>query len=358
MHEIRPFTHADVPAVLNLLHAQMRGWTLDQRLFAGLILDDPWADEELPSLVALGDDGREIIGFTGVQVRKMRMDGQPIRAVHSGHGVVKPDSRGSAVGALLIGRAVSGPQDLTWSDGAIDAVAGVFRAFGGQLDHTRACDWLLVLRPVRWLRDLATAAARRNVATRRVVPVGAMPFQAAGQRLMRSAFPVRPPDVIGEDATAATIVTHLPAINKRLRLWVDHDEEHLEHMFGLVRSFNGLESLKGPLVTRLVRRGERPIGWYAFISRPGGASRVLHISALERETDAVLGELIEHAHDRGAAALAGRAEPHLQRALTERYAVLGYARQPTILTKNPELAAVAASSKSLLTRLDGDIFSV
>jgi hypothetical protein len=356
MADIRPLQRGDLPAVVALLRTHIRGWTLDTRLLAGLLLDHPWVDDELPSLVAVGP-ANEIIGFTGVQVRRMRIDGRAIRAVHSGHGVVKPDRRGGAVGALLIGRALSGPQELTWSDGAIESVARVFRAFGGHLDHTRACDWLLVLRPLPWLRGLIATAVRRRAASRRAVPVGALPFQAMGPRMMPLAFP-KPTGVAGEDATAATIVEHLPVLNQHLRVWVDHDEEYLDHLFGLVRYFKGLESFTGPLVCRVVRRGEQPIGWYAYVARSGGASRVLHLSALEREADAVLGELIEHAHAQGSAALAGRAEPHLQRALNHRFAVLGYARQPTILAKDPELAAVLATSSSLLTRLDGDLFTI
>jgi hypothetical protein len=341
----------------------MSGWTLDERLLSGLIFDDPWADEELPSLVAVDNDGTgEIIGFTGVQVRRLRMDGQMIRGVHSGHGVVKPDSRGSAIGALMIGRVLSGPQDITWSDGTIDAVAGVFRVYGGHLDHLRACDWMLVLRPARWLRKALVGgwkqSSHEGVSQRSLVPVAGLPFQAAGPRLVRSAFPQPTPGLTGEDASAATIVGYLPAINKRQRVWVDHDEQHLDHLFGLVREFKGLEAFKGPLITRLVRRNGRPIGWYAYVARAGGASRVLHLAATEREVDAVLEELISHARDAGSAALAGRAEPHLQHALSKRLAVLGYARQPTILIKNPELASVAATGSCLLTRLDGDVFSI
>jgi hypothetical protein len=190
------------------------------------------------------------------------------------------------------------------------------------------------------------------------VPVAALPFQAMGRRVLPAAFPDSAPDVIGEDATAATIVKHLPELNKDLRVWVDHDEGHLEHIFGMVRYFNGLESFQGPLICRLVRRGERPIGWYAYVARPGGASRVLHLQARERDGDAVLGELIAHAEAQGSAALAGRAEPHLQRALNHRFAVLGYARQPAILAKDPELGAVIATSSCLLTRLDGDVFTI
>lgn len=155
-----------------------------------------------------------------------------------------------------------------------------------------------------------------------------------------------------ENASAGTIAEHVPALNKQRRVWVDHDEEHLDHLFRLVETF------RAPLIHRLVRRGERPIGWYAYLLRPGGASRVLHLAALEREADAVLGELVSHAREQGSAALTGRAEPHLQGALERRFAVLGYARQPTIKANDPELAAAMATSSSLLTRLEGEVFGI
>jgi hypothetical protein len=352
MAVIRPLTQADVPVVVALLRAHMEGWPLDERALVGLMLDHPWADEELPSLVAVGE-GNEIIGFTGVQARRMRLDGQPIRGVCCTHAVVNPDYRGGAVGALLLSRILAGPQSVTWADSATDAVARVYGIFGGHSDHARACDWMLVLRPARWLGGIVTAAVRREAVSRRnFVPVGALPAQAAGPRLLKRAFPKLSVDVEGVDATAATIAEHVPALNKHRRVWVDHDEQQLDHLFRLV------EPSRGPLVRRLVRRGEHPIGWYAYLLRRGGASRVLHLAALQPEVDSVLGELISHARKEGSAALTGRAEPHLQDALTRRFAVLGYARRPTIRAKDPELAAVMATSAALLTRLEGEVFGI
>jgi len=257
------------------------------------------------------------------------------------------------VGALLLTRILSGPQAVTWADSATDAVARVYGMLGGHVDQARACDWMLVLRPMRWVRDIAAAVVRRDAVSRRVVvPVGAVPAQAVGRRMLMGAYPDPAAGGAGEDATAATIAEHLPAFNERLRVWVDHDEESLEHLFGLVEAF------RAPLARRLVRRNGRPIGWYAYLLRRGGASRVLHLAARERDVDSVLGELIDHAREQGSAVVTGRAEPHLHSALSRRFAVLGYARQPAIRTTDAELGAALATSSSLLTRLDGEVFGV
>jgi GNAT superfamily N-acetyltransferase len=349
--EIRPFEHADVPGVVALLRAHMGGWPLDERALVGLMLDHPWAEEDLRSLVAV--ERERIVGFTGVQSRRLRLDGEPLRGVCCTHAVVAPEHRGAAIGARLLSTVLSGPQALTWADSATDAVAGVYRIHGGHLDHARACDWMLVLRPFRWLGGLVAAAARRERVTHRMhVPVGALPAQAAGPRVLRRAFPESAGDVVGADATVAEIVDHVPALNHRRRLWVDHDEEQLDHLFRLVETF------RRPLVHRLVRRSGRPIGWYAYLPRRGGASRVLHLAAPDREIDAVLGELVSHARVHGSAVLTGRAEPHLQTALDRRFAVLGYARQPVLHAADAEVAALLATGSSLLTRLEGEVFGI
>src|SRR5262249_50099850 len=103
-----------------------------------------------------------------------------------------------------------------------------------------------------------------------------------------------------------------------------------------------------------VRRDGNPVGWYAYVSRPGRASRVLCVCAPEAEAEVVVGELAEHAMEQGSAALAGRLEPHLEAPLRRRLAVIGFARQPVIQVPDPEVQALLATSSSLLTHLDGE----
>ena len=141
---------------------------------------------------------------------------------------------------------------------------------------------MLVLRPVRWARGIIAGSIRREPDSRRTfAPVGAVPAHAAGRRFLARAFPAADPGLAGEDASAEKIAEHVAAVNARLRVWVDYDAEQLSHLFRLV------ETLSGPLVHRLVRRSDSPVGWYAYLLRPGGASRVLYLSALEREVDGV-----------------------------------------------------------------------
>jgi hypothetical protein len=318
----------------------------ERSFLAATLVDAPWRDPEIDSLVA-EDDG-EIVGFIAAQTRRLRFEDRSIRAVCCSHLVVDKQARTSAAGVLLLKRLLGGPQELTFSDTATDVVLRVWRALGGESDHTRSLDWMLVLHPARWAGSVALAVARRQPLWREFLPVMALPAQAAGPRLLARAFPETDPDVQSKDADASTVAAALPEVTRGLRLYADHDEAYLSHVFGWL--------WREGLVVRLVSRGERPIGWYAYVLREGRASRVLHLAALERDVDAVVGDMVNHASDSGSAVLVGRCEPHLADPLRQRAATLGFARLPLISTRAPGLRATLASRSSLLTQLDGEWF--
>jgi GNAT superfamily N-acetyltransferase len=354
MADIRPLERSDLPAVVELLKANLPLWVPENQMLdslAAALIDHPWVDERLPSLVAMDEDGK-LIGFIAAHVRRLRFEDRELRAVCCSHLTVAPGRRGGAAGALLLRRLLTSGQDLTFSDTANAEVSRMWQTFGGHLDHARACDWMVVLRPIRWLRVLATDVVLRRDLGRGQIPVGAFPFQAVRRRSGRWAFPEPDPDVIGEDVDAANIVERLPEITRGFRLRVDYGEEFLDHLFGQV------ESQFGRLTKRLVRRGDRPLGWYAYVPNRRGVSRVMHLltPTLDIDADAVLGDLVAHARAEGSTVLAGRHEPHLTETLQRRLPVLGFAQRPVIHCHDPEILATLATGSSLLTRLDGEWF--
>jgi hypothetical protein len=350
MTDIRPLEHGDLEPVTELLKARLPSWAHGESFLAETLIDSRWADPELPSLVAT-DDAGAIIGFIGAQVRRVRFDDRTLRGVCCAHLVVSGDRRAGAAGALLLRRLLSGDQDLTWTDSPTEGVVRMWRSFGGHLDHPRSCDWMLVLRPFRWIGGLATARAR-GLSIREVLPVAALPAHAAGRRVLPHEVPPVPPEIASADAGAAEIAEHIAALTKALRFNVAYDEAYLDQLLRQV------DAEMGGLVCRVVRRRGEPIGWYAYLARPGGASRVLLLCAPEPQAEAVLGELAEHARARGSAALTGRLEPHLDAPLRRRLAVIGFARRPIIHVRDPEVQAILATTASLLTHLDGEWYVI
>ncbi|MEZ5156094.1 MAG: hypothetical protein R2718_08305 [Solirubrobacterales bacterium] len=351
MATIRPIEEADLPAVESLLRAHLGGWSLDAEVLRQTVLAHPWADDECPSLIAESDSG-EVVGFMGSQVRRLRRGEELLRGVCCTQLVVDPDARAGALGALMIKQMLNGPQDLTWSDSATDTVARIFQMFGGRVDYPRAADFMLAVRPGTWGWTLIKAILRRQQIDRRLVPVPGLPLQALGSLLPRLRPDPPPSTIRSESASAQQVVAALPTICSGLSLRVDWDEAELDHILGVV------DRVEGGLVTRIVHSGSSPIGWYAYLSRPGGASRVLHLAARARSADLVLSELVADARGRGSAVVAGRAEPHLEEALRRQRAVLSFVRQPILRASGSELDATLASSTSLLTRLDGEVFAI
>ncbi len=348
MAEIRPLDQGDLPAVTALFEANLPAWTLKgglSQFLQATLFDDPWRDDELPSLVA-SEDG-EVVGFIASQVRRFRFGDRDLRAVCASHLSVDPDHRSGATGALIFRRMLSAGQDFTYSDTANDEVARMIRAFGGDLDHARACDWMFLLRPVRWLRTLGTGVlARRDLG--REVPVGALPFKSLRPGAAARAVPAPDPEVTVEEADAAAIAAEFDAIAAASRLRPAYDTGFLEFLFAQ------FEAQFGGLVHCLARRGDRVVGWFAYVPLSPAVHRVFHLLAAEREGEAVLAALLERSRERGAAAVCGRLEPHLTRDLEPQLPLLGFARRPWTHTRDPEIAAALASSGSLLTQLDSE----
>lgn len=349
METIRPFERDDLPAVAALIEARLPGWIWGEKLLAKTLVDCPWADPELPSLVAV-DAEDEVIGFMGAQVRRMRLDDRSIRGVCCSHLVVADRPVGLA-GARLVRKMLSGPQDLSWTDTATDTVLRMWGALGAYLDQTRACDWMLVLRPGRWLAAVLAARARRAPFARDLTPLDAVPLQALrpGNRGHPDG---RPAGIRGTEPSTEELIEALPSLTADARLRVEYDAPHLERLFSQIRT------ALGPPTRRVVSRNGSPIGWYAYVLQPGGIGRVLHVSTLEPEADVVFEDLIDHARTEGANLLTGRAEPYLRAALKRRGAGLAYSRhrQPVVHTRDSQIRELLASSSSRLTPLDGEWF--
>ena len=344
MTEIRELRAGDLPAVGDLLDRVLPGWSGDRRFLAATMFDHPWADPEVGSLVAT-DAADAVIGFIGVQARRLRHGDRRLRGACCSHLVVDKQRNPGPAGALLMGRLLAGPQDLTWSDSANEITVRIWRTFGGDLDHVRACDWMLVVRPLGWAGSLTGSLLRRQHIDRRHAPVGALPAQ-----MFRRAAQELPPDLAAADASPAEVVEQLPGWMPRTVLRGDYDEAHLKHLLGLVRG------RLGDPVSRIVSLRGRPVGWYVYVPQRASASRVFHLSGVDRHLDLVLGELLADARRRGSRVLAGRFEPHLGKPLRERMAAIGLARQPVIHAKDPELRAQLATGSALLTRLDSEWF--
>jgi hypothetical protein len=348
---IRPLERDDLAQVAELYERTVRsGRTTSPPGLAGYfqrtLVDQPWADPEIPSLAYETDDGR-ILGFIGSHVRRLLLDGRQIRMGCAGQLVSDPAQRRLAIGARLLRAYLSGPQDLTITDGANEVVHEMWTHFGGYASHPGSLVWTRLLRPLRAVGD-RWLEIRGRERWRRVAGV-AWPL-LDGPTAPFTRPPAPPAEVATEELTPRALIEYQPEVLGDARLWVDYDEPFLEWLF---REMAAVRT-RGTLRRRLLRRNGEPLGWYVAYLKPRGLSQVMEVAAIKRELDVVLDCLFSDAWRCGAAALEGRLEPALYEPLSSRRCLVRYGTRALFHSRNPDAVAAISLGRSALSRLDGE----
>ena len=352
MTSIRAVERDDLPQVASLFERVLSPGSrtpAQERVeyFERTLLEHPWADPELPSLVGVDGEGR-IVGFIATSVRRMRFDDRPVRVVGIGHLMADPDFRGRPVGALLMRAVFGGPQELTITDGANDASRRIWEGLGGHPSFLSCVVWTRPFRPWQFARDRLLRRRRGESDGRGAArPLWSALDAATGRLPFFSAPPE--PEGSTEPLTPRALVEHLPSVADSLRLRPDYDEPFLDWLFAELRE------QEPELVALLVRdKGGEAVGWFVYQLKRGGGSQVLQVAARDGAVDAVLDHLFHHAHANGAAAIQGRLEPRLLAPLSKRRCVFHYSGEALIHSRHPEIVCAALSGQALLTRLEGE----
>ena len=363
MTRIRPLEREDIPAVARLFALVWRGAEDDadrelERFFESTLLDHPWTDPELPSLVAI--DGDELVGLIGSNVRRGDFDGRPVRMVCSAHLVSHPRARSQAVGAVLMKALLSRPQDITITDGATDDVRRMWEALGGASVGLGAFSFVRLFRPASLAGDLALGRRSRALVSS---PLRALP--AAIDGIARLAAPrrlVSPPAACSaEPLTPESLVEHAAHVTAGVRFRVTYDVPYVTWLFDELGRVEARGTLwadgipRGGLWAELVRSGESVVGWYVCHLREAGFCRVLQFAPAPRKSDALFAELSFRAEAFGAAALYGRLEPTLVApAVNAASHIRPSDGRLLVHARDPGLLAAVRSGDALLTRMDGE----
>ena len=158
MGHVRPFIEKDIPQVADLhsrifLTGDSSSTQLQQSYrsyFSQIFLNNPWSDSSMPSLVYEEANG-DIVGFLGVQPRRMSMNGRPVRAAVSSQFIVDPACRSTLAGLQLLKVFFAGPQDLSIADEANDTSRRLWEGHGGITALLYSLYWLRLLQPAQFL---------------------------------------------------------------------------------------------------------------------------------------------------------------------------------------------------------------
>jgi hypothetical protein len=348
---IRPLERSDLEEVASLYERTYRsgaGPAPDglAEYFERTVFGDPWADPEIPSLVYV-DGGGAIVGFLGSSTRRLDYGGEAVRLAVSGQLVSDPEVPLPA-GAFLMKAYLSGPQDLTITDGATEEVERMWVGLGGESRHLECLDWIRPFRPFSAGSELAEG--RRPRLARVVRPVA--PALDAVMRRLASRLSVERPEGTSEELTPELLVEHLPRIARESRLRPAYDEEHARW---LTRELDAVTN-RGPLVRRLVRSADGGVaGCFTYTAPADDVGHVVQVAAPARSAGLVLDHLLHDAESRGVAALRGRIEGRLREPLSTRGCWFRRGDSLALVhSRRSDLLYEVHSGRALLTRLEGE----
>jgi hypothetical protein len=351
MSEVRPMVAEEIPQVAELYRVvDHSDWRIPPSEIVGffqrILVDDPWTDPEIPTLVHVEDSG-EITGFIASHVRRMSFDDTTIRLASGGPLIAHPKVRNRAVGPRLWKQYIAGPQELTIADGASDEMRQIFELIGGQMMHPSSMAWARVFRPFSFMGSRVFHLHPRGKAVGERVWPG-LDLVTAKANYFRA--PTGRATTI-EPLTPQLLLEHMPVVTRSLRLFPAYDEPFLNWLFSELHD----NRTWGKPVRRFVRDDKgRALGWYVYYLLPGEGCQVIQVAARDRHAGDVLDALFADAVEHGGAGLQGRVEPRLLAALAHRGSVFRFSARSLVHSRDPELLAVLAAGQALLSRLEGD----
>jgi hypothetical protein len=366
---VRALLPSDLPSVAGLYERVVRSGSRDPApgladCFTRTLLEHPWVDPDIPSLV-YEDAPHRIAGFLGSHVRRLWWRGRRARLACSGQLVTDPLASPPAVGAFLLQRYLSGPQDATITDGATETVRRMWEGLAGHTSDLRSVVWMRIFRPGAAIRDgmrerIARARLRSGAFLRQApLPgdgmgrlLGPIPRSIEGALLGMRGGPARPASAFASEPLQPRVAAQVwPDMAEPFACRPDYDEAFLEWLFREMAA----TTARGELVARLVREPNgRPGGWFVYYLKEGGISQTLQVVARPRSLSAVLDHLFHHAWTGGAAGLSGRLEPGLLSGIRARRCSLHFGEPALVHSRSEDLLGDITSHRSLLTRMDGE----
>ena len=255
---------------------------------------------------------------------------------------------------------LDGPQDLTITDGATDAVRRMWEAFGGHVVHLGALSFVRLFRPWSLGSDLLL---ERRIPGRLGPPVRGLSRGLDRVAELAAAGRLRPerPSVASEPLTPELLVEHAESVAAPARLRTAYDAGYVTWLFEELRRVEARGTLwadgvpRGPFWAELVSSGGRVDGWYVCHLRRGGFCRVLQFASTARGADTVFAQLSFRARELRAAALYGRLEPRLVGPVTAgRCLIRPSDGRLLVHARDAELANAARAGDAFLTRMDGE----
>ena len=360
MNHVRPFTREDFSQVA-ALHHQVMGTTdkhPDSKVrvqdyadyFESIYFQNPWYSEAFPSWVNEESDGR-ITGFLGVRSHRMLFKGKSINVATSSQFVVAPNSRSTGAGVQLLKTFLSGPQELSLTDGGNNVSRKLWEGLKGTTALLYSIHWRKLLRPT--LFGLAKLRERKLAS---YLVGGLHPFCSTLDSMLSRKFPhhfsLEKPTTSAEPLTSEMLLNLIDDASRQSALIPEYDTRSMLWMLDTLHSKQGWGALRKHLITDIQGYA---LGAYIYYLQPNGTCTVLLLVSNKRSGGKVLDHLFFDAWQQGAAAIAGRLEPKLMPEISERNCTISCG-QPWMMihSYNHDLLQAIHRGDAQLSKLEGE----
>lgn len=344
---LRPFVPDDLPRVLELrraafAHTAQPSPEAAERYWRTVLLENPWPDLRVPSLIC-EDDGGALLGFLGIVSHPMRWRGRDIVAATPTQ--LMADPRGSGiVGIRLLKEFMAGRHDLAFSDAANETARRLWEGLGGWTGHLASLTWS---RPLRAARYGMQAWGSHPLA--RAFRLGLSPAAAVADAVTSGAF-VMPGGYSARPLTPGDVIDTLAAATAKVALVPRYDEAS----FAWLLQRAGERAAPGDTRAELVMHESGPAGWFIWQAR-GSRAEVVQLAGAPPHRLAVLQTLLHRVAAAGLTVVHGRYDPLFADAFAAESCVMSRSGAWALVqSRDPDIGRAALGGDAFLSRLEGE----
>jgi hypothetical protein len=317
--------------------------------YYNIFFRNPWRNDNFPSFVYRAAGGK-VIGFIGVIPRQMRFRGELITIAVSHRLMVDPDGGCPLAASQLVRRFLSGPQDLSFSDGATDIGRKFWEGMGGSTALIYSMNWVWPLQPCSYVIHVLSKQKGRGPISAVLGPVGHLIDSLGVAALVR---PISSSGHTSVEANDDLLFDCVSEFSKPYMLCPEYTRDNWKWLMQFLRS----NKHRGSFRAFAVYKGEKElVGAYAYYLNTYRVGEVMFLLARKDSREQVLRHMLSEARKENAICFWGRMEPRYLDCMGNNKCLFKRGSWALVHAKKPELVDMINRGDAFLTTLEGELW--
>lgn len=310
-------------------------------------LDSPWHNPALSSLVCCDANG-QITGFIGVLSRQMSYNKTPLNVAVAHRFMVNPQQASPLAAIRLMKQFLSGPQDLSISDGANDQGKQFWLGSGGQISWLYSMEWFKPLCPASYF--LTIASRKKQSWFRFFLPLCRL-MDSVGYCPQRKT-PISDGRIEEEILIPEKLLGCIQKFAAAKQLAPIYTIEEFQWLYRFMEQ----NTMRGKLEGCLLKDAcSKIIGCFLYYLKKEGIAEVMLLCADKNKESDVYHCLLNHLRSKKAIGLIGRMVPDFIPAFGKDKVFFKRGSWAMIHSRRPELLESIHSGKVFLSSLEGEL---